>query len=236
MKQFYTAEDVIRWEKVNAEGIRLHLEKLATGLPEQGVDFHLSMLSLAYDAHGMTLIARGAFKEAINAFRASGEALCKMYERFETGQGRSLEAGHFQSVLISYVTKDSSLISRLVRHYRADDGTPGSVFLGRAMKLLAMGEIEGAKKALGGKRPRFESQFNGYADCLHAVADLNEERFASALRLASGSWAKWASRAMKGLPDSVCFVQGVGLLRLAEQVLGKAIAVSNEHMPRGLLE
>src|SRR5947209_1817183 len=109
MGNFYSNDDVVRWDKSYRPAIDLHREKLTTDLPQQKVDFHLSNLSGSYFMQGMTFMALGAFDEAIQALRASAEARCKMYERFEKGQGRSLEAGHFQSVLVAFVTKDQTL-------------------------------------------------------------------------------------------------------------------------------
>jgi hypothetical protein len=235
MGRSYSDDDVVRWDKSYRPAIDLHLEKLGTDLPQQKVDFHLSNLSGSYYMQGMTLIAQGAFDEAIRAFRDSAEARCRMYERFEKGQGRSLEAGHFQSVLVAFVTKDQALISRLVGHYRADEGTPDSIFLGKALKPVATGDIDAAKKVLAQRMPRIEPQFVGYADSMEAIANRDQQRFVSALDAASESWAKWASKKVKGLPDSVCFIQGVGLVRLAESVLGTPIFVTNQHMPQELL-
>jgi hypothetical protein len=236
MGHFYSNDDVVRWDKSYRPAIDLHREKLTTDLPQPKVDFHLSNLSGSHYMQGMTFIAQGNFDAAVQAFRASADARCKMYERFEKGQGRSLEAGHFQSVLVALVTKDQALISRFVSHYRADEGTPDSIFLGRAVKLLTMGDIDGAKTTLAQRKPCFEPQFVGYAECLEAIANKDQQRFVSALSVASENWAKWASKRVKGLPDSVCFIQGIGLVRLAERVLGNPIPIANEHMPQELLQ
>jgi hypothetical protein len=235
MGRFFSEEDVARWQKVDARSISVHREKLATALPDRLVDFHLGGLAGSYYMQGMAFIAQGDFEAAIQSFRDSVETRCKMYERFEMGQGRYLEAGHFQTVLVSFVTHDESLVSRLVDHYRADEGTPDSMYLGRVLKQLASGDIDGAKAALAERRPQFEPQFVGYAECLEAIVSKDEQQFLSALRSASESWAKWASKRVKGLPDSVCFIQGVGLVRLAEKVLGKPIPVEDENMPEDLL-
>lgn len=235
MGQFYSNEDVARWDKSYGQSVDLHLEKLSADLPQEKVDFHLSNLSGSYYMQGMTLIAKSEFRKAIEAFRASAQTKFKMYERFENGQGRSLEAGNFQSLLVAFVTRDEALVSQLVGKYRAEDGTPGSIFLGRALKLIAMSDLDGAKIALREKKPRFEPQFIGYTDCLEAIANKDEHRFLTALKLASDSWAKWAVKRVNGLPDSVCFIQGVGLVRLAERVMGKRISVVDENIPLQLL-
>lgn len=236
MKKFYTSEDVVRWEAAKGGSVELHLQKLSDpALPPQKQDFHLGMLSLSYHTWGMICVAHNRFDEAILSFRGSTEVLCRMYERFNKGQGRSLEAGHFQSVLVAFVARDHPLASRLVGDYRADEGTPGSIFLGRAVKLLAMGDIDSAKSALAQRKPHCEPQFVGYAECLEAIANNDQQGFLSALNVASESWANWASKRVKGLPDAVCFIQGVGLVRLAEGIFGKSIPIASEHIPQGLL-
>lgn len=233
--RFYSEEDVARWQIAYAKSIGIHQEKLTTDFSQPAIDFHLGGLAGSYYMQGMTFIAQGAFESSLQAFKASAEARCKMYERFENGKGRSLEAGHFQSVLVAFVTKDEALVSRLVGLYRADEGTPDSIFLGNALKLVATGDIDGAKTALAQRKPRFEPQFVGYADCLEAIANKDQPRFVSAASVACESWAKWAAKRVKGLPDSVCFIQGVGLVRLAERVLGNPIPVISDGMPQELL-
>jgi hypothetical protein len=235
MKRSHSDKDVARWEKAYENAIAIHLDKLRTESSQANVDFHMGGLAGSYYMYGMTLIAGAQFGAAIDAFRSSTELWCKMYERYENGHGRPLEAGHFQSVLVAYVTGDDVLISRLVAHYRAEDGTPDSIFIGTALKLIATGDCTSAKTALTLPKPHFEPQFRGYPDCLDAIAHNNEEQFISALGTASEFWAKWASNQARGLPHSVCFIHGVGFIRLAETIFNKSISVTNEHIPQGLL-
>lgn len=235
MDRFYANSDVVRWMNVDQQSITLHLAKLATELPQAKIDFHLDMLADSYYLHGMSCIAQGSFPEAIEAFRASISTRCKMYERYEMGMGRSLEAGHFQSLLVAFVTKDHPLIARFVAFYRANDGTPDSLFIGSALKLVATNDLEAAKSNLAKKKPRFERQFTGFSECLEAIANKDEKRFVNALNVASENWAKWAAKQAKGLPDSVCFIQGAGLVRLAESVFGRRILIADRHIPPELL-
>jgi hypothetical protein len=235
MGAFYSDEDVARWEKSYQQSIGLHLQKLATDLPEQKIDFHMGMLALSYETQGMIDIAKGRFQAAIGAFRSSVEVRCKQYERYEAGKGDALEAGTYQSLLIGLVTNDGELVSRLANHYRAENGTADSVFLGRAVRPIVMNDIDAARASLSQKRPRFEAQFVGYAECLEAIVNKDERGFVAGLDLASKSWLKVVSRRDQGLPYSVCFIQGVGLVRLAEKVLGRPISVANEHIPPQLL-
>ena len=64
MFRFYTDEDLARWEKSYHQSVNLHLEKLATDLPQQKVDFHLGMLAISYENRGMVCISKGNFQEA----------------------------------------------------------------------------------------------------------------------------------------------------------------------------
>jgi hypothetical protein len=236
VQPYYSSDDVARWLKIDQQSITLHLNKLEGEMPQTTIDFHLYMLAGSYYLHGMTCIAQNSFGAAIDAFRASAETRCKMYERYNNGLGRSLEAGHFQSLLIAFVTMERALVSRFVHNFRADEGTPGSVFLGRALKLVALNDLESAKNELARKKPRFEPQFIGYAECLDAIAGVDVQRFTAALNLASASWAKWAVKRAKGLPESVCFIHGIGLVRLAERVIGSRVIVIDEHIPGQLLQ
>jgi hypothetical protein len=231
-RHFYTDADVERWENVEKNSLQIHNDKLATDLPQRLVDHHLSGLSATFWSRAMICIAKGEFGKAIEALRTSTEYRCKVYERFEKGDGTwPPDAGDFQTLLVALVSRDEASIARFVSLYRYDKGTPGSVFLGRAVKLLVMNEIDAARESLGQKKPRFEPQFVGYAECFEAMANKDEHGFVAALTLASKKWAKVVSIRDRGLPYSVCFIQGAGLVRLAEKVLGKPISVSNEHIP-----
>jgi hypothetical protein len=237
MKKYYSPEDVVRWQQSFDKSVRIHLEKLSDlELSPDGYDFHLSLLSLAYHELGMTRIAQGGFEEARKMFHESVQARCKMFERAEKGVGRSIDAIYFQSLLIAFVTKEEDLVARIVDLYKPVEGIADAIYLGRAVKLLAKNDTIAAKSALAQKKPRFVTQFPGYAECLEGIADKDEQRFALGLNVASESWRKCAARRDKGLPFSVCFIQGVGLVRLAEWVLGKRISVVNEYIPAELLE
>jgi hypothetical protein len=235
MSHLYSPADLDRWNRSYQDSIHLHLDKLATDLSSQQVDFHLNMLSLSYHTQGMILIAQGKFTDAVGSFRSSVLAKCQMYERYEKGEGRALEAGHFQSVLEAYVTRDDDLVAAIVKHYRAQEGTPDSIFLGRALKYIATNEIDNAKRLMRQEWPRFEPQFVGFADCLEAIAENDEYRFVAAANSASQHWAAWAAKRIRGLPDSVCFIQGIGLIRLAEKSMGRTIRIVSEYLPQELL-
>ena len=236
MGRFYTDKDVERWEEVYQDSGRLHLDKLAANPPQQAVDFHMSMYSLECQARGMTLVAKKLFSEALALFHESVERRCKMYERWESGLGRAMQAGHFQDLLVAYVTNDDALITKFARHYRADDGTSDSMFLGRIVKCIALNDIEGARNGLRQKKPsRFETQFSGYPDCLEAIVEKDQARFVDAIAFAATKWSRWSCRVEKGLPGSVCFLQGVGLVRMAEKTIGNRIPVTNEYLPPELL-
>jgi hypothetical protein len=237
MGRFYTEKDVERWEEVDRRIGRLHQDKLAANPPPAEVDFRLSALSHESRARGMRCIAKGHISEALACFRESIEWRLKMYERCASGLGRAMEAGHFQDLLVAYVTNDDELISRYARHYRALDGTEDSVFLGRVVKCVALKDLEGARKGLLQKRPtRFETQFSGYPDCLEAIVEKDQGRFIDAIAFAATKWSRWSCRVEKGLPGCVCFLQGVGLVRMAEKTIGARIPVMNEYLPPELLQ
>ncbi len=236
MNRYYSHEDLTRWEKAYGSSVTLHLEKLSThGLNAQKQDFHLGMLQLSYETEGLIHIAKNRYEAAIKSFKDSKETLCKMYERYENGLGRPLEAGHFQSVLIGFVTSYKALIAKLANHYSANEGTKDSCYLGRALKLITAGNLDDAKAALAEKKPRFETEFIGFDDCFAAIVNRDEQQLLSAIKIATKSWEKCASNRDRGLPFSVCFIKGIGIIRLAEHVLGKQVLIDNQYMPHELL-
>lgn len=48
-------------------------------------------------------------------------------------------------------------------------------------------------------------------------------QFVEALKSAAVHWRKWATRAERGLPNSVCFLHGAGFAALAERVIGTEV-------------
>jgi hypothetical protein len=235
MGRLFTDGDLTRWENSHKESIALHLAKLSSSETETEVDFRLGMLAVARHTQGMIDVARGNFPQAVSSFRSAVETRCWQYERFEQGVGRELDAGHFQTLLLALVTRDDALVSRFLGHYRAENGTPTSVFLGRAIKRLVANDRQGARLELARRKLRPDPQFRGYCECLEAIADGNDDGFGDAFAQAATNWQTWAAKTVRGLPESVCFIQGVGLVRLAEQVLGRAVPISHEHVPRELL-
>src|SRR3954470_16246067 len=104
MGKLYTQDDLHRWKESYRDSISIHIEKLETNLPQRQIDFHLSTLALSQHTWGLIGVAESDFPGAIDRFRASVETRCRMYERFEQGVGRAMDAGHFQSLLVSLVT------------------------------------------------------------------------------------------------------------------------------------
>jgi hypothetical protein len=147
MGRLYNVEDVARWETTFSESVALHLDRLTSRLSERQFDFHLGMLALAHRNRGMVHVANEQFERAISSFCDSVEVRCRCYERFERGVGRPMDAGHFQSLLLAFVGRDSSLIPRLLNHYRCDQGTPASIALGRAIYGLTTGDRSGVTES-----------------------------------------------------------------------------------------
>jgi hypothetical protein len=235
MSAFYSEEDVIRWEKTAFESIRTQTEALRkTGIPYEFRWQRLGSVAGAYKRLAMVAIARRKFSDAMGFFRKAMEMEFERYE-MELAHGKAVDAGEFQTVLLAYATTDQLLISKMLGYYTWDKGVPESVYLGKIIKSLAIGDITTAQETLKLKKPRIEKMFSDYPACLQAMADKDQDSFQTSIAAAATTWAKRASRYEKGLSDSVCFIQGVGLVRLAEQVIGTRIGICNEHIPAELL-
>lgn len=235
MGRLYADDDMARWEHSYKDSVAIHLDKLANSATEAEIDFRLGMLAVSRYTLGMISVAKGDFLGATARFRSAVETRCGQYERFEQGVGRELDAGHFQTLLLALVTRDDTLVSRFRAHYRAENGTKCSIFLGRAVKRLAANDREGARLELDRRKPPIDPQFLGYCECLEAIAAGNEGQFTDAIVRAGNHWQTWAAKTVRGLPDAVCFIQGVGLVRLAEKVLRRPVPVTHEHLPHELL-
>jgi len=237
MASRYSPEDVARWEGTFPNSLAIHTEKLKRddASPDHR-RFHLGMLSLTYRDMATTAIARGAFADAIRLLRLGVDTVCRLHELFEQGfPGEGADAGHFQSVLLAFATRDTELSKKMVSHYRFDKGIKASVFLGKIIKSIAHGDHAAAQDTLSKPWPKVEAMFRGYPECLQAIANKDEPAFRQAIPSTSKNWAKWAARVEKGLPGAVCFIQGIGLVRLAEHAMGRHIPISDDNMPPELL-
>src|SRR5262249_10999441 len=136
MAVLYSAEDVARWESVSTRTVGVQLAKLSDpGVSASDRRFRLSALSGAYYSLALTEIAKHSFERAREYLRGFVQRLCEVYDVTRSG-GDSPQAGHFQSVLVSLLTKDETLTSRLIDRYRWEVGTQDSMFHGKLIKLL----------------------------------------------------------------------------------------------------
>jgi hypothetical protein len=234
MRTYYTSEDVLRWEKSALEGIPLHLGKLKGSEPLHIRSQRFGGLAGEYDTLAMIAIARKQFANAIELLRKSIEMHFEQFE-IDKARGRPIDAGHFQEVLLSFLTKDQPLISKMLNYYTWEDGIPESVYLGKVIKSLAVGDFSYAQLTLDQKRPRIEKMFDAYPDCLQAMVHKDAGALQTAKLVGSKNWARRAARFEKGLPYAVCFLQGAGLVRLAEHVMGAKLSITDENIPAELL-
>jgi hypothetical protein len=234
-RKFYTDDDVLRWEQRASETIPFQVEALR----KPGIDSNIRWqrfghLSGAYDTLAMIAIAKKRFDEARDNLRKSIEFDFEQYEICRA-KGEATSAGHFQEILLAYVTKDQPLISKMLNYYTWVDGIPESVYLGKVIKSLGVGDLSIAQLTLDQKRPRMEKMFDAYPDCLQAMVHKDAGALQTAISVGSKNWARRAARFEKGLPYAVCFIQGAGLVRLAEHVMGAKLSITDENIPAELL-
>lgn len=235
MAAFYTTEDVLRWEENALKNIPFQTKALR----EPGISLdkqwqRYGFLSGSYYSLTMIAISRKQFDRAREFLRQSVEMDFQQFE-VELALESPMDAGNFQAVLLAYVVNEPWIISKVLNYYRWEKGVPESVFIGKIIKSLALGDLKTAEATLAQKRPRIEKMFEAYPDCLRAMLEKNPVALQVSINLGSKTWARRAARFEKGLPDAVCFLQGAGLVRMAQHVMGGRVAITDENIPAELI-
>jgi len=246
-KPRYTMEDVERWESVDQKYFPPLLQRLRDEPNHRAVVRGHGFCSYVLARQGMAMcaIVRGKYSLAMGHLAAGAEARCLMYERYEAGEDISpdyLSAGNWLNLLLAHASGDEAVVERLCTLYDEkyfDDPATRSVeeskYIGRIIKALTEGRVEDARRTQGEPAPKIERMFRGYLECLTAIADGDEAGLEEALRFAADAWEKYARRVWRELPQSVCFIHGVGFIRLAERVWGRPVVLEIDHIPLGLL-
>ena len=241
-KPRYTMVDVERWEKVGQGRISLFIPRLQSG----GTDARMRRLDFGGVAglsfsQAQSCVARELYPRALGWLTVAVEAeihyiVCLQQEGFLPA------AGHWQSLLHAHTSTDKSLIDRYSLKFDLElaakpeaDSTKDSMYHARLLKSLTELRIDDTKTILAEKRPSPEAMFRGYYKVMEMIALNDESGFAEAIGEASVSWEKYARRCWKGLPDAVCFMNGVGFIRLAEHVWKHPVSVDDPNIPPGLL-
>ena len=136
--KFYTQDDVVRWEAANSRAIALREGFLANPPARLDIDTQYASLGQAYSAMGLTAIAQSKYQVAFSYFTKSTASTLHRIERMSAHSATGLEAGHFQSLLLSLITKDEHLISERLsekfslesRRYRSGRSGRGHDFRG----------------------------------------------------------------------------------------------------------
>ena len=244
MRHIEIAEsDIARWEEADALVMSLLIDGQDPSVSRELSAFErLSLVAEDGVSIALTRIARERYSEALGWLRSAVRAQC---ERFCVGrqqQAGGLSAGMWQHLLLAHASTDQTLVDRFNDLFDLElaarpeaRSTEDSMYHARLLKALTSRRIDDALSILGEPWPSVEPMFRGYIDCMQAIARRDETAFQYALSDASAAWERYARRHWKGLPDAVCFLNGVGLVRLAEHVWERPIKVDDPNIPLGLL-
>ena len=240
-KSLYAPEDVARWDEVFLELLGMEVARLRgePGYPKiEWAQVYGFMGEAQFQA--LTEVAKGNCPRALGWLVISVELACRMHEDCYSGRGGMnevmLTAGYWRELLYAHASTSKEMVERFCRLYNPNvHGTRDSIYHGRILKALTDKRIQDALAILSEKRPSVERMFQGYIECFEAIARQDEAGFRQAIATASGLWEKYAWRMEKGLPPAVCFLDGAGIIRVAEHVWGRRVAIEDPNIPAGLL-
>ena len=167
-------------------------------------------------------------------------------------------------LLHAHTTRQVPLIERFNAAYALSfggapkaDSMVESLYIGSLILALSLKQTEEAARLLSdpaalGRRltredaiayyegrterpPSLEKVYPGYYACLAAIVRHDVASFRSAMSAADEKWYKYAKHNGKGLPDSVSFLYGAGLVCLAEWFWGNKVDVRTPNLPDRLL-
>jgi len=235
----YTRSDVVRWKEADESRIQLKLAQLHDSSFHGRRDFVLSGLHLLHEGLGFTYVALEEPEIARNHFLASCQYVEQLFSLRERGEPISpgrLTAGYCKSWLVALAIGENATASSLASKFKREDLPAGKRRSEIEQIALLLKSLIGCSEdfhdeELGPPSSARSNDFKYYLECLDGIAERDEERFLHALERAADNWLIQIVRTHRGLPQSVCFIHGLGLLRLAEQVIGKPIEVSNVLIP-----
>jgi hypothetical protein len=153
-----------------------------------------------------------------------------------------MSAGNWQTLLRAHASTDEVSIKRFCGLFDLDlasrpqvGSTKDSLFIGWLLKALTEYRLNDARALSAEGHPSEERMFRGYIGCLAAISRSDEDGLVNCLGEASKAWEQYARRTWKGLPDAVCFMNGVGILRLAERTWQKRLMCDDPNIPAELL-
>lgn len=238
MADRYTMHDVLRWQQVDEGRLPMKRSQLHDPKFAGRRDFALSGLHLLHEGLGYTYVALGDRDKATDHFRDSCRFVGQIFTLPQAGEtvapGR-LSAGYCMSWLVALAIRESAMAADLAllfdpQQHSASSSESAQVIAISLQHLLA-GRKDDALAALTAPRAEMSDEFQYMDRCLAAIASLDEPEILCSLRCASAAWASRVERSHKGLPQAVCFIHGLGLLRLAELVLGKRLDIDSEVIP-----
>jgi hypothetical protein len=238
----YTPEDVRRWAEVDARCLQLGEQRLSNppgGRIENALSDNAGWHALA----ARRLIAEGRLAEARDHLIKGARYCAEIFERHARGEPMNIEyvnAGCFQWLLDALASGDWAAAEHFSSVFPAEfdkrsRSIPSSIYIARPLKALVEGRIEDARQMLAQKQPSIDPMHRGYPECLRAIAARDRAGFVEALKAASVYWRRWAARAERGLPHSVCFLHGAGLMALAQRVMDQRIDEPVDHVPVELI-
>lgn len=243
MKPRCTEEDVARWIAVDQQRLSAKLAQLNDPSFAGRKDFVLSGLHLLHESLGYSHLALSNYALARQHFVESCEYVLRIFELPDEGEpvahGR-LVAGYCESWLIAIAAGAVPLAVSLAEAFSrnctlSSDQLSGTEQVAFALRALLNHDHAEALRILQLSRSP-EPITSGYRlPALDGIASSNEQLFRDSLTRASEHWRSVAARAHVGLPQSVAFIGGLGLLRLAELLFGHKIDVKLESMPSELL-
>lgn len=238
----YTKADVLRWQQVDEGRLQMKLAQLTDTAFAGRRDFVLSGLHLLHEGLGYTYVALNEPERARSHFLDSCHYVVRLFELPEIGEAVApsrLSAGYCPTWLIAMAIGAEDIAKSLTALFKSEYLThdmrqAGMEQIAVTLKALVEGRVGDAQVLLSQSPISNPGDFQHYLECLAAIAEGSDDGFRASLELAARSWAERIVRTHKGLPQAVCFMHGLGLLRLAERVFGRSLEIDIKSIPSRL--
>lgn len=213
--------DLERWRAATEKSFPMYIADISSGRHQKGRRYF--QLESEFRMKAVLHWCAGSLEETLRALRQSAlvfQALARKYrEDVDIDSGYADTFVSYQPMVNALLANDHSTATRLATLYgnREPDeqDPPYHVHTGRAIKLAVLGRKDESRSEIEKLKPKdvFKNVKQLSRLCRAVILD-DQNEVQAALPEALEEFARACRGELKGLPDSVLFLEGLGLLKL----------------------